>query len=143
MILGIVQARMGSTRLPGKAIKKIGEMPLVEIVRQRAERANMLDKVVVSTTGAPEDLLIKADFREPLPRDPLGGFYACAANFGADIIVRITADDPLKEPALIDEAVSYMLQRPGLGFPFQHSYPYLPMGARHRSYQIQHLKVSA
>ena len=112
MILGIVQARMGSTRLPGKSMKKVAGIPLVELVLARALRSKLMDKVVVSTPGEEHDYAIKADFREPLPRDPLGGFFACASHFGADIVVRITADDPLKDPALIDEAIGYMLSEP-------------------------------
>jgi spore coat polysaccharide biosynthesis protein SpsF (cytidylyltransferase family) len=112
VILGIVQARMGSTRLPGKAMKKVAGIPLVDLVLARCLRSRLMDKVVVSTTGHNHDVAIKADFREPMPRDPLGGFYACAKHFGADIAVRITADDPLKDPELIDEAIGYLLSKP-------------------------------
>jgi spore coat polysaccharide biosynthesis protein SpsF len=128
MILGIVQARMGSTRLHGKAMRKVAGIPLVELVAARALRSKLLDRVVISTTGEQEDKKIKADFREPLPRDPLGGFYACASHFGADIVVRLTADDPLKDPGLIDEAVSYMLQKPGLEFCSNTMKPTYPWG---------------
>ena len=128
MILGIVQARMGSTRLPGKAMRKVAGIPLVELVLARALRSKLMDKVVISTTGHNHDMAIKADFREPLPRDPLGGFYHCAANFGADIVVRITADDPLKDPALIDEAISHMLQKPGLEYCGNTINPTFPWG---------------
>jgi len=128
MILGIVQARMGSTRLPGKAMRKVAGIPLVELVLARSLRSKLMDKVVVSTTGHNHDVAIRADFREPLPRDPLGGFYSCADHFGADLVVRITADDPLKDPALIDEAISYMLQKPGLEYCGNTIKPTFPWG---------------
>src|SRR5271157_5413476 len=103
---------MGSTRLPGKAMKKVAGIPLVELVMARCLHSKLLDKLVISTTGDSHDVAIEADFRASRPRDPLGGFYHCADHFGADIVVRITADDPLKDPALIDEAIGYMLSKP-------------------------------
>lgn len=103
---------MGSSRLPGKAMRKVAGIPLVELVMARCLHSKLLDKLVVSTTGAIDDVAIEADFREPSPRDPLGGFYHCADHFGADIVIRITADDPLKDPELIDKAISLMLTNP-------------------------------
>lgn len=109
MTLGIIQARMGSRRFPGKSMKKVAGIPLVELVTERVIRSKTLDKVVISTTGEKEDFAIRADFREPLPRDPLGGFWACAKHFGADIVVRLTADDPLKDPKIIDKVVGHLM----------------------------------
>ena len=128
MILGIIQSRMGSTRLPGKALKRVAGIPLVELVAARVARSSMLDKIVISTTGEPEDEAIGGDFAEPLPRDPLGGFYECAKQFEGDIIVRITGDDPLKSPDLIDWVCNCMLQKPGLEFCSNTLEPTFPWG---------------
>jgi len=141
MILGIIQARMGSTRLPGKTLKKVAGIPLVELVSSRVSRASMLDKIVIASTSLEEDRQINPDFvYDGDPNDVLGRFHECAKHFGADIIVRITADDPMKDPDLIDWICNCMLQRPGLEFCSNTLTPTFPWGLDIEAIRFKTLK---
>lgn len=140
MILGIIQARMGSTRLPGKPRKKVAGIQLYDLVYKRSLRSKLMDDVVISVSGTLEDRSLYADFRETLPRDPLKGFYDCAAHFGADIAVRITGDDPLKDPELIDEVVGHMLRDPGLEYCSNTIEPTFPWGLDIEAIRFKTLK---
>lgn len=115
-IVAIVQARMGSSRLPGKALKDIhGRTMLARVVR-RAGRSDLLDEVVVATTSQSQDDAIIAEcerlgvpnFRG-LEMDVLDRYYQAAKAFFADIIVRITSDCPLIDPDIIDKVVQAFL----------------------------------
>ena len=110
--LAIVQARMGSTRLPGKVLRPLAGKPMLERVVSRVQRAHTLHQVVVATTTRPEDDAIQAlcqkrgwDYYRGNAEDVLDRYYHAARTFQADIIVRITADCPLIEPEIIDRTV--------------------------------------
>lgn len=114
--VAIVQARMGSTRLPGKVLMPIAGTPLVQRVIERVAAAKQVDQIVVATTDDSSDddlaaflkgLGIAKVFRGARD-DVLDRYFQCAAQFGADIVVRITADDPLKDPEVIDLATSVL-----------------------------------
>jgi spore coat polysaccharide biosynthesis protein SpsF len=122
-VVAIIQARMGSTRLPGKVLADIGGGPMLWRVCRRAEQAARVDQVVVATTVEPEDEQIVARcarwqvacFRGSA-RDVLRRYDEAAGAFGADAVVRITADCPLIDPGVIDFVVSTFLQElPGRG----------------------------
>jgi spore coat polysaccharide biosynthesis protein SpsF len=116
-VVAIIQARMGSTRLPGKVLADIGGGPMLWRVCRRAEQAARVDQVVVATTVEPEDEQIVARcarwqvacFRGSA-RDVLRRYDEAAGAFGADAVVRITADCPLIDPGVIDLVVSTFLQ---------------------------------
>jgi glutamate-1-semialdehyde 2,1-aminomutase/spore coat polysaccharide biosynthesis protein SpsF len=110
--LAIIQARMASTRLPGKVLADIMGQPMLWQVVQRAKRAQTLDRVVVATsTGAADDAL--AAFCDAADivcvrgseDDVLARFYQAASLYQADVVVRITADCPLLDPQVIDRVV--------------------------------------
>ncbi len=108
----IIQARMGSTRLPGKVLLPLGGRTVLEYVIQRCRLAESLDGVVVATTLGAEDRAIwKECTRLDVPvffgsaEDVLQRYLVAAEIHGADPIVRITADCPFIDPALIDRAV--------------------------------------
>ena len=108
----IVQARMGSTRLPGKVLKEISGKPMLEWVVRRAEKATKVNDLVVATTYVPEDDLIELWCREHgiacfrgAEFDVLERFYHAAKWRGSDRIVRITADCPLIDPKVIDQVI--------------------------------------
>ena len=111
-VVAIIQARMGSSRLPGKVLKDIGGKPMLQRVVVRARRARSLGRVVVATTTDPGDDLL-ADFcrRQGFPvfrghpYDVLDRYYQAAKYFDAEIIVRLTADCPVIEPREIDRTV--------------------------------------
>lgn len=110
--IAIIQARMGSARLPGKVLLDIAGQPMLARVVERARRAKSLDGVAVATTIDSADDPV-ADFcagRDyPCYRgslhDVLDRYYQAARLFKADFIVRLTADCPLIDPGVIDEVV--------------------------------------
>jgi spore coat polysaccharide biosynthesis protein SpsF len=110
----IIQARMGSTRLPGKVLLPLGSKTVLEQVINRVYCANSIDQIVVATTSeAIDDPLVnlckKLDvvtFRGD-EQDVLSRYYLAAKNYRADVIVRVTADCPLYDGYLLEQ----MLQR--------------------------------
>ena len=109
MIVGIIQARLGSTRLPGKVLKPILGKPMLALMLERVKQAKMLDQIVVATTNLAEDqpivdLAAKEGFRwfRGSSNDVLDRYYRAADHFGAQTVVRLTADCPLQDPAVID-----------------------------------------
>jgi glutamate-1-semialdehyde aminotransferase/spore coat polysaccharide biosynthesis protein SpsF (cytidylyltransferase family) len=112
VIVAIVQARMGSSRFPGKTLADLAGKPLLWQVVNRVRRAKLVDKVVVATTDKPADDPVAelcqregwAWFRGS-EQDVLDRFYRAAAANHADTVVRITADCPLIDPAVIDKIV--------------------------------------
>ncbi len=110
--VAVVQARMGSSRLPGKVLKDILGRPMLYHVVRRARAADLVDLVVVATTEAEADDVLEAFcVSEGIPcfrgseNDVLDRYYRTARFFGADVIVRITADCPLLDPAVIDRVI--------------------------------------
>ncbi len=115
-ILAIVQARMGSSRLPGKCLADIAGKPLLQHVIDRARASTHVSDVVVATTCEPADTPLVAHLRSwgvPYFRgstdDVLDRFYQASSHREADVIVRITADDPLKDPAVVDRVIARFL----------------------------------
>ena len=116
----IVQARMGSTRLPGKVMMNAVGKPLLGHLMERLSYCATLDMQAVATTVNPADDLI-ADYcaanRIPVFRgseaDVLDRYYNAAKFFGLTYVVRVTSDSPLNDPALVDEGVRLFRHNPG------------------------------
>lgn len=112
-VVAIIQARMGSTRLPGKVLKLILGKPMLERMLERVKQAKLLDTIVVATTINPADDPITqltdhlgiSSFRGS-ETNVLDRYYQAAKKFKADVIVRLTADCPLIDPKIIDQVVS-------------------------------------
>ncbi len=111
-IVAIIQARMASTRLPGKILADLAGQPLLYRVVGRAQQAVRLDRVAVATTNRPADAAVAqlCEARGFLcfrgsEQDVLDRYYQAARQFGADVVVRLTADCPLLDPAIIDETI--------------------------------------
>jgi spore coat polysaccharide biosynthesis protein SpsF len=129
-VVAIIQARRASSRLPDKILLNIGGQPMLVRVVERAMRAGLLEAVVVATTTDPTDDAVQelCEARGYLcyrgsSLDVLDRYYQAASRFQAAIIVRLTADCPLIDPALIDEAVSaftgaYPKDRQSVEFPY-------------------------
>ena len=118
--LAIVQARMTSTRLPGKVLLPILGKPMLSLQLERMRRSKTLDEIVVATTiNAADDPLVALcklegiDFFRGSEHDVLSRYDAAARLFGATTIVRITSDCPLMEPDLIDQVVNVFVQGKG------------------------------
>ena len=116
-IVAIVQARMNSTRLPGKVLMDIMGKPLLAHVIERIYRSKLVNSnIILATTSNPADHVIvdfanenHLDYFVGSEEDVLDRFYQAAKQAGADIIVRITADDPFKDPEIMDEIIQIML----------------------------------
>lgn len=116
-IIAIVQARMGSTRLPEKVLKPMAGVPLIELVLRRLEKARELSKIVVATSNNPLNKpLVKHveclgfACEQGSEDDVLDRYITAATKHSADVIVRITGDCPLVDPALVDECVRHFLE---------------------------------
>ncbi len=112
----IVQARMTSTRLPGKVIKTILDKPLLELQIERLKRIKSADEIVIATTINDTDQPIvdlcerlSVTYFRGLEDDVLARYYGAAIAHQADVVVRITADCPVIDPAVCDEVISYFL----------------------------------
>ena len=116
IVIGIIQARTDSTRLPNKMLKEIQGKPLILHVIERVMHAKSLDKIVLATTTRAVDTPL-ADLVHahgiPVYRgecdDVLDRYYQVATQFHADVIVRITGDCPLIDPHVIDQVVQVYL----------------------------------
>lgn len=112
MIAAIIQARMGSTRLPGKVLKKINDIPMLKYQIERVEKAKLIDKVIVATSTLPNDDKI-ALFCEMnniscyrgSENDVLSRYSDAAVEYNVDTVVRLTADCPLIDPNIIDKTI--------------------------------------
>jgi spore coat polysaccharide biosynthesis protein SpsF len=108
----IIQARMSSTRLPGKVLLQLAGREVLSHVLERLAFCHTLDEVVVATSiDASDDVLAQwcntrgvSVFRGSL-QDVLERYYQCALENRADAVVRITADCPALDPTLVDEVV--------------------------------------
>jgi len=116
-IVAIVQARMGSKRLPGKVLQRImGETLLGHIIDRISKSKFINGNIILATTSNPSDQII-VDFANEKHLDCFAGseddvldrFYQAAKLADADIIVRITADDPFKDPEIMDEIIKIMI----------------------------------
>ena len=134
--VAIIQARMSSSRLPGKVLKEIAGKSMLEHVIERAQQVKLIDQVLVATTTDPSDDAIEtlckkngySYYRGSL-HDVLDRYYQAAKQAQADVIVRFTADCPLLDAAVVektiqtflDEKVDFAANR--LPPPFKRTYP--------------------
>lgn len=112
----IVQARMASTRLPGKILKTVLGKPLLEYQIERLKRVKLKDEIVIATTTKDtEEPIIELCERLNVPyfrgseEDVLSRYYWAAQQNHADLVIRITSDCPIIDPAIIDKVIEYYL----------------------------------
>lgn len=110
--IAIVQARMGSTRLPNKVMKLINGRPMIGILLARLARAQLVDEVIVATSNEVNNLplveFVKSlgyDVYQGRENDVLDRYYQAAKMASADRVVRITGDCPLVDPILVDSVI--------------------------------------
>jgi spore coat polysaccharide biosynthesis protein SpsF len=116
--VAIIQARMSSTRLPGKVLKVAEGRTMLDRMVERVRRASQVDEVIVATTTDPSDEPIVElcrklgiDVYRGSLQDVLDRFYQAAVLYHADIIVRLTGDCPLIDPVLIDDVVCALVDQ--------------------------------
>ena len=114
MIGCIVQARMGSTRLPGKVLMLLDKKyTVLDYVINQLKHSKLLGKTIIATTNLEEDDVIvdfakknKIEYFRGESTDVLDRYYKCAEKFSLNVIVRITSDEPLIDPTIVDEVIT-------------------------------------
>jgi spore coat polysaccharide biosynthesis protein SpsF len=112
-VVAVIEARMGSSRLPGKSLRSIAGAPLVQRVAERARRACSLDAVVIATSTSPKDDVLAEHMQAqgfPVHRgselDVLGRILGAAQEHEASVHVQCWGDCPFLEPEEIDRVVA-------------------------------------
>ena len=113
----IIQARCGSTRFPNKVFADIDGKPLLWHVVNRLKYAEMIDDIIIATTLSSKDDKIEEwcnvnsiNVFRGNEEDVLNRYYCASVAFPSDIIVRITADDPFKEPKVINAIIKKLIE---------------------------------
>ena len=116
-VVAVIQARMGSSRLPGKVLKDISGKPMLWHVVNRLRYSKLINKIVVATSVNKKDDVIEKfckenniDFYRGSEKDVLDRYYQTAILYKADYVVRITADCPLIDPQVVDKVISGYLR---------------------------------
>ena len=113
----IIQARCGSTRFPNKVFALIDGKPLLWHVVNRLKYATKIDDIIVATTVSEKDDKIEEWCKENnvycfrgSEENVLNRYYSASEAFPSDYVVRITADDPFKEPKVIDAVITKLIE---------------------------------
>ena len=116
-IIAIIQARCNSSRLNNKVLADIDGKSLIERVVSRIKQVGIIDKVVLATSVSVSDNRLeewcknaKVDFFRGSESNVLERYYQCAKAFDANIVVRITADDPFKDPVVVSHAINLLVE---------------------------------
>jgi len=111
-VVALIQARMGSTRLPNKVMKSIGGIPMIELLLSRLARSKEIDQIILATSVEENNLPLIAHVQklgyvceQGSENDVLDRYVKAAKKHQADIVVRITGDCPLVDPDLVDECI--------------------------------------
>lgn len=122
-VVAVIQARVGSTRLPGKVLRALKSRPVLEWVVRAAQGAEGIDDVVIATSTEASDDVI-ADFAgdrgiqviRGSESDVLARFLQAVSETGADAVVRLTADCPLLDPDIISQVVGIWRRTPSFDY---------------------------
>jgi spore coat polysaccharide biosynthesis protein SpsF len=121
--IAIIQARLGSTRLPGKVLRDIGGKTMIERVVERIERCEKIDDIVIATTKELADRPLvefcqnkRWNVFAGSEHDVLSRYVGAAEAFKADQIVRITSDCPLIEPTIVNKTVHLLSTVMGIDY---------------------------
>jgi spore coat polysaccharide biosynthesis protein SpsF len=123
-VVAIIQARMASSRLPGKVLADLGGQPVLAWVVRRAQRAKGINQIVVATSVAVDDDVIEAFCKEQgyactrgSLHDVLDRYVEAARQFDAQVVVRLTGDCPLIDPEMLtDNLKTFLRAEPPLDF---------------------------
>ena len=119
----IIQARMSSTRLPGKSMMPLADKPLVYRMVERLKKCKKIDEIVIATSDQPEDQVLvelakdlDVSFFQGSLLDVRDRYLKAAEKFKADFIMRIPADNPMPDANEIDKLVEFHLEQNPAGF---------------------------
>jgi len=122
-VVAIIQARMGSQRLPGKSTLKLAGEPLISRILERVIQSESLDEVLLAVPETPENSVLidiasiySVKSFTGSENDLLDRYYQAAKNSKADYVVRIPADNPVSHPTEIDKIVSHHISLGRAGF---------------------------
>ena len=142
----IIQARMGSSRLPGKSLMRLGSKTLIDHVIQRCLASVTLNQVYLATTNQQEDKVLVEHVAEKYGikiflgdrSDVRSRFAAISKDHSLSKVVRITADDPFKDPAHIQESIR-QLDLGGIDYYNNFETPVFPIGLDVESFRTKAL----
>jgi len=147
-VIAIIQARVGSTRLPGKVLKKVNGKSLIEILFHRLAQSKKLDNIILATSENTEndpltDLIEKLgyDVYRGKENDVLGRYYNAAKPYNPKSIVRITGDCPIIDPRLVDEVIS-LYEKENVDYISNTNPPTYPDGLDTEIFSIEALKIA-
>jgi spore coat polysaccharide biosynthesis protein SpsF len=128
----VIQARMGSTRLPGKVLRPVGHLPLLgHVIGRLAMLSHPWPLIVATSTDARDEAIAQwceqagvATFRGS-EHDVLDRYVQCARSLGLDHVVRLTADNPFTDVPELQRLVQHHLAG---GFDYTHSFGMMPLG---------------
>src|SRR5205823_5560994 len=110
--IAVVQARMGSTRLPNKVMRPIGGKPMIELLLSRLAKAKRIDQILLATSADPRNQPLADHVRslgyevfQGSENDVLDRYYQAAKPHQPDTVIRITGDCPLIDPELVDQVI--------------------------------------
>lgn len=116
-IVAIIQARMTSSRLSKKVLTDICGKPMLWHIVERAKQSSFIDEVIIATSDEKEDDeidIFAKQFNIPIYRgslyNVLDRFWKCANHYSSDIVVRLTGDNALIDPQIIDEALTMFIK---------------------------------
>jgi glutamate-1-semialdehyde 2,1-aminomutase len=118
-VIAIVQARLNSTRFPDKVMRRINEIPMIELLLNRLSKSRYLDKIILATSNSRRNQTLVDHVREMgfevyqgSENDVLERYYECARLYRPDTVVRITGDCPLIDAQLVDDIIAeYRLRK--------------------------------
>ena len=127
---------MGSSRLPNKIMAEINGNPMIYWILERIKKSKLIDEIIIATTITKRDDLFCEWIRNKTSyklyrgseNDVLERYYKSAKKYSADIIVRITADDPLKDYKVIDRAIKIIINNTNLDYCSNTIIPTYPEG---------------
>lgn len=149
--VAVIQARLGSTRLPGKALADLAGRPMLAHVAERAAAIPRITSVVLATTVSPADDQMEVFARAAGLRcvrgseeNVLDRFCLAARETGAEAVVRITADCPLLDPAVSGRVLAeYVARRPGVDYVSNVHPPTYPDGLDTEVFSVEALETAA
>ncbi len=145
-VLGVIQSRFSSNRLPGKGLMDVAGRPLLEWVIRRMQRSELIDDLVLATsTGDDDDAIAELGARLGLPvvrgelEDVLGRYIRALDAYPANVVVRITGDNPLTDPDWMDRQIAWFGDG-GFDYSQLHDCPY---GAGTDTFRASALRAAA